>query len=738
MANEQEKQGVLQRLDSNGELNTDIKIPDGLLYLVDGYLDYAKEVAVDRAIVEIDGLKKAQRRIMYTAHESKATKLVKSNKLANDTTNLHPHSADSVYKTLVKLVSKTNVMQTPLLDGKGDLGLLNTTEPPAAARYTEVKMSKFAEELFRELQGVLMVMSEDGKHTEPILLPVSFPLILCNVSTGIGVGLASELISYNFHDVLKIVKEFLQYGYVKSVLVPDFTSKGLIVNEPQVFEKLMETGRGKITLRGKWHIDGKQIIVTEFPYYTTVTSIKKKIDLADIQGVSSVNDSSDIEGNRLTITCRNKKVVEEVLNEVLRVSDLQMAHTVNSMVVVDNMPQLIGVNEIIAKWVDFRRGVLIKHYKAQLEAVVYKIPRYAILSDLIGTEEKRNKFIATLSDKSAEGGEQGGRKLLIEWYTSWGLTTEIINTILDMKLRSLSAVARVNNTLASLKAEKVELEGYLTDIDAVINRQMDELNVRYNLPRQTEITDVAYDFEATKPEKVKIEAVKVLATIQGKFIKKVRYNQLVEGALSRGEVQGEVCMSDDIMCLIDTQGRMIRVNLENIPFHSMNEIGLYIPVYAELEDDFDLVTSMLIQPKTVGYAYSDGYVSVVDYNEWVGNKRMTKVLLKGVSPLSRMIISEFSMDKEYLFVLTNKGRFCFKENNFRVGSRTSRTKLVDLGTDETVAVLLALDVEEAQALVSNTGTYADKLSYLKQGDNFNNDVYNKLLTGKSISEALTV
>ena len=210
-------------------------LPQSLNHLVDGYLDYAKEVILERAIPNIDGFKPSQRRILYAMkyleRDTDLMKdLTKSAGVVGTTMKIHPHGDASIYETMVRMTDCSEYLNTPFIKGKGSFGhVFSTDEKPAASRYTECMFTKIASECFKGMNGIEMIPSYDNKLKEPLLLPISFPAILCNTSQGIAVGIASNIPSFNFHEVNKATIEFIKTGDIKKALAPDFTTGGCYV-----------------------------------------------------------------------------------------------------------------------------------------------------------------------------------------------------------------------------------------------------------------------------------------------------------------------------------------------------------------------------------------------------------------------------------------------------------------------------------------------------------------------------
>lgn len=690
-------------------------LSEGAVFLVENYGEYAKEILLSRAVPNIDGFKPSQRRILYAMRELEKVKgMTKSSAVVGTVLKLHPHGDTSAYETLVRQVDKHKAISTPFIVGKGSFGNIVTSDSPAAMRYTDVDFSAISDELFGELKSVKMIPTEDGHYKEPVTLPVSFPNILVNASSGIAVGLSSNILPNNFHDVIKAAIELEETGKIEKPLVPDFPTGGEVVYNEKELDRIMRKGKGKVRLRGTWEIQGKSIFITSVPYYAKVDSIKKKSML--IEGVSSVKDLADIKHTvRLEIICKNKNVVGQVLHEVLRTTDLQMNMTSNTVVIIDDRPRIIGVTELLSEWLTFRKGVVAKDLQMQIESLNRTIRRLEVFTDLLGNEKRRNEFLETLVKST----DSKARQLLIGWYSDADKDT--VDYILDLKVRQFSNYEGRMKTLNSNRQVLKDTEYALENISETIIKQLKDINARYSFPRQTTVTDVDYDFSDYSKEQEKV-VVPVIFNLTDKFIKKVENNRINES------LEGIRCMSNDVISLIDNQGRLFRVDLDKLDFSSMSDRGIYLPTYLEIKDDFEIVVEELIENKKVGYVYPDGYVTVVDYGEWVNGQRTTKVTQNGVYEYSEDIMAEFSLDSNYLYAQTNKGRFGFFTTDFKIKNRTARTKVIkELRKDEYVTTAVPVSFSEMSNLVTNSVGYLGALNFLETTDKFDGDYLKELL-----------
>ena len=697
-------------------------LPKSLNHLVDGYMDYAKEVILERALPGIDGFKPSQRRILYAMKylekDTDLTKdLTKCAGIAGTTMKIHPHGDASIYETMVRMTDCAMYLNTPFIKGKGSFGhVFSTDEKAAASRYTECMFTKVAEECFKGMDGIEMIPSYDNKLKEPLLLPISFPSILCNTSRGIAVGIATEIPSFNFHEVNKATIEYLKTGDISKALAPDFTTGGKYILNESELKKLMNTGSARIKLRGKWHVEGKVIVIDEIPYYTTLEEIKNAIK--DLPGVNDVKDESDRNGLKLTIECGTKKLVDGVLKEVLRVSNLQMQITSNIVVIIDNEPRIVGVKEVIKEWVRFRSDVLRTEISKDIDRLNALIERYDILVDLM-TTDKRDVFLNTLL-KDETSDYQPTKDLLRCYYPN--VEEAIFDWILDRSLRSLKGVGnKQRNYLEELKVEKASQEADLANVEGRIIRELEELNKKYKFPRRTEITTEDYTFDEVK--KSKPEPIPVLVQCNGMFIKKLK--NIPTNAALDGVVK---CMSDGMISYLDSKGRLLRVQLDQIDFNTANEKGTYLPRYFGDDKEFEILDIAVVANKKMGYMYEDGFIAVIDYNEWYSAKRKLKITEDGLAPkFIDMLVGRVRLDRGYIVIKTKKGKMAILESKFIEKKRTARTKLIRLGKDDKIVEVTSMLEENLAELFTDPERFKGALRVVNKKDGFNKEFYDKMV-----------
>ena len=618
-------------------------------------------------------------------YKNKMKDLTKSATVCGKVLEFHPHSDASVYETSLSMVDSSEYTQFPYIHGKGNFSKVYFSDKdsqPASSRYTEMCLSEKADTMFGEMNGVEFQPTEDAHTTEPVLLPTSFPNILTTPTMGIAVGIACNIPSFNFNEVLDATIEYIENGKISKVIAPDFNCGGEYVLNNNALRQIMLEGRGSIKIRGKWHYEGKDIVITELPYYTRINDILTAA--RTLPGVVNANDETDLQGMRVRITCQNKNIVDTVLLHLLKDTKLQYAAGVNIGVVINNEPKFIGVIEVIDEWVKFRRSVLNKQYTQNLEGVREEMRRPAALIRLISNQELKEKFLDAMKISHIEA-----EKVLKEAMPD--VEQDIIDYILDRKLREFADCEARKKQYQNLLDKEKDIVWALENIDKVIIGQLKALNNKYKIPRKTTIVSNDYSFESIEEAASSIREVKdygIYVQVKGLYIKKMR--------TFMGDRSTVIsCHNSDVLSLLDNQGRLLRIPLNQVPDCVADGIGSYIPTLFDIDKDMAILDWDIIGKDRVhNYLYKDGYASRLDLSEWAGVSHLTRIIQNGVAPsYIHLIRAKFNEDG-YLLVITKNGYCGIMDTHFKAKSRTARTKVINVSKDDEITVLAPITKQE--------------------------------------------
>jgi DNA gyrase subunit A len=477
------------------------------------YLDYAMSVIVGRALPDVrDGLKPVHRRVLFSMNENGLQPNrahAKSARIVGDVMGkYHPHGDSAIYDTLVRMAQDFS-MRNMLVDGQGNFGSLDD-DPAAAMRYTEARLAPIAREMLRDLDAdtVDFVPNYDGQNQEPVVLPARFPNLLVNGSSGIAVGMATNIPPHNLRETIAATIAYIDdpdietVGLMQHIKGPDFPTGGAILGLTGIKEAY-ETGRGRIRVRAKAHIEeGKQgkdlIVVTELPYMVKKGGdsglIKKIADLhaeKKLSEITNIEDHSDRRGMRIVIELKREANPKVVLNKLYKHTPLQTTFGVNMVALVDNVPRTLPLRSVIHNYVQHQREVIVRRSKHELRSLEARVHR---LEGLLIALEHLDEVIALIRGSRDRDVARTG---LMERY---GLTQIQAQAILDLRLQQLTALEAdsIKREHADLVERIKELRTLLGNEDMVlglIKEELEEIADRYGDERRTMIAPSEDDID---------------------------------------------------------------------------------------------------------------------------------------------------------------------------------------------------------------------------------------------------
>ncbi|MFC2113849.1 DNA gyrase subunit A [Bacteroidota bacterium] len=491
-----------------GEFQGRIVSVDVNEHMKSAYIDYSMSVIVSRALPDArDGLKPVHRRVLFGMRElgvlhNRSYK--KSARIVGEVLGkYHPHGDTSVYDTMVRMAQPWS-LRYPLVDGQGNFGSVDG-DSPAAMRYTEARLKRIAEELLIDIdkETVDFRPNFDESLEEPSVLPAKFPNLLVNGSSGIAVGMATNIAPHNLSEVIDGIMQYIDNPEItvlelmQYVKAPDFPTGGIIYGYSGVKEAL-ETGRGRIVIRGKAEIEEhengrERIIVTEIPYLVNKsTMIIKTVDMVVdkvIEGISDIRDESDRDGMRIVYELKREANAQVVLNLLFKYTPLQSSFSVNSIALVKNRPRNMNLKDMMQVFVDHRHEVVVKRTEYELREAE---KRAHILEGLIIAVDNLDEVISLI--RSSQTPEEA-RNGLIERFSLSDLQAR---AILDMRLQKLTGLE-----IDKLRAEFDELMKFITRMKEILENkeirmqiikdELFEIKERYGDERRTEIVHSAED-----------------------------------------------------------------------------------------------------------------------------------------------------------------------------------------------------------------------------------------------------
>ena len=552
------------------------------------FLAYSMSVIIQRALPDVrDGLKPVHRRILYTMYEDGLTpdkKYLKCATTVGDTLGrYHPHGDASVYDAMVRLAQKFS-MRYPLVDGHGNFGSVDG-DPPAAYRYTESKMAKMAMNMLTDIdkETVDWAPNYDDRRKEPVVLPSRYPNILVNGSVGIAVGMATNIPPHNLGEVidgLKLVAENPDCTLdelMEKIKGPDFPTGGIIMGRAGI-RAAYATGRAKITLRSKTNIEeihGRNcIIVTEIPYMVNkarlIESIAQLVKDKRLDGIHFIRDESDRSGMRIVIELKKDANPQIVLNKLFSFTQLQDTVGVIMLALVNGVPKVMSLKEILEEYLDFQIEVITRRTKFELKKAK---EREHILQGLVIALDYIDEVIKIIR---ASAGPAEAKAALIERF---GITEVQAEYIANMRLIQLSGLERqkIYDELAALEEKIADFEDILANrqrvIDIVVS-ESEEIAAKFSDERRTEIQTISgeVDIEDLIPEDMNVIALTnngyIKRTSSSEYAVQRRGGRGVSGMKQRDEdfvASMHVCSTHDNVLFVTDRGVMFKLKCFEIP-----------------------------------------------------------------------------------------------------------------------------------------------------------------------------
>ena len=495
------------------------------------YMPYAMSVIVSRAIPEIDGFKPSHRKLLYTMYKMglQSGGRTKSANIVGQTMKLNPHGDAAIYETMVRLARGNETLLHPFVDSKGNFGKVYSRDMAyAAPRYTEAKLEPICNELFRDidLDTVDMVDNYDATMLEPTLLPTSYPNVLVNPNQGIAVGMASNICSFNLKEVCDTAIALMrdpEHDILSTLPGPDFSTGGELLFDEAQTRAVYETGRGSFRLRAKWRYlkEGNLIEIYEIPYTTSTEVIMDKVaDLikaGKIKEIADMRDETDLGGLKLTIDLKRGADPEKLMQKLFRTTALQDSFACNFNILIEGMPKVMGVREILQEWTAWRTGCVKRRIYFQKQK---KAERLHLLKGLEKILLDIDKAIDIIRHTELES------EVVPNLMIGFGIDEIQANFVAEIKLRNLNReyILKHTRTIADLEKEIAELEDTLKStrkLQKVIVTELNAVVKKYGQPRKTEILYTAAEEaeESEEEEQIPETPVHVFVSKQGSLKK---------------------------------------------------------------------------------------------------------------------------------------------------------------------------------------------------------------------------
>ena len=697
------------------------------------FIDYAMSVIVARALPDVrDGLKPVHRRILYGMNELGVTPDKPHKKSARITGDVmgkyHPHGDSAIYESMVRMAQWWSYRHM-LVDGHGNFGSMDG-DGAAAMRYTEARMSKIALEMLRDInkKTVDFIDNYDGTEREPVVLPARFPNLLVNGTTGIAVGMATNIPPHNLGETIDAVKllmanpEATTRDIMEVMPGPDFPTGALVMGRSGI-HRAYETGKGSITLRAKSEIEmtksGKErIVITEFPYMVNKAKLHEHIvRLAQekrIEGITAVRDESNRDGVRFIIEVRRDASANVILNNLYKLTSVQTNFSFNMLAIVDGAPKILSVKEILTHYIAHQKEVVTRRTQFDKEKAE---ARAHILEGLLIALDNIDEVINIIRGSETDAIAQA------ELMSRFDLSERQSQAILDMRFRSLTGLQRDKiqkeyDELLALIADLIDILAKPERVVAIITEEMEEIKRKFADARRTEL--LVGEVLSVEDEDL-IEEEDVLITLSNKgYIK--RLNQDEFRAQNRGGrgVQGSGVSDEDFikhmvststhdhLLFFTNRGRVYRMKAYEIPEYGRQAKGLPIVNLLKLDDGETIQTVINVeksdQERFLLFTTLRGVVKRTNANHF-SNIRTNGLKALNLREDDELVNVLLTTGQEELIIGTHNGYSVrFKENILRdMGRSATGVKGVNLRDGDFVVGSSTINNNQEVLVVSENG-----------------------------------
>lgn len=686
----------------------------------EAYLNYSLSVIVSRALPDVrDGLKPVHRRILFAASElnllhNKPHK--KSARVVGEVLGkYHPHGDAAVYDAMVRMAQDFN-QRYQLIDGHGNFGSIDG-DSPAAMRYTEVRLTEIAEDLLTDINHntVDFIDNFDGSLTEPVILPAQLPNLLINGTSGIAVGMSTDIPPHNIGEIIDGTLHLLKHPnarletLMKYIPGPDFPTGANIVGNNGIIDAY-KTGKGKIILRATTNVEKigrkKAIIITEIPYQLNksrlIEEIADVVNKGKVENISDLRDESDQEGLRIVVELKNTADSELVLNRLYKYTSLQTSYRINMLALVGKKPEVMNLSTILQHFIDFRREVITRRTNYRLDKAR---SRYHILQGLIKAIDKLDLVISIIRNSSSttEAKEELQNKL--------NISEEQAKAILEMRLQRL-----VGMETEKLHTEARKLSEDITDYEEILanNEKLDELlkdellaiKKHYNDKRKTAIIEDEKKAEISKEDLIK-EKKAIVTFSYRKNIKRTSSKEFTRRGKNDYILNVVSGSSLDNLLFFTQSGQVYSLPIHNIPEHHGLSTGDNIKKYLKIPLKENIIGTISLneenKEKYITMVTVQGQVKKTIGNEYVTNYTSLKAinLNKGDSVINVRITD----GNQEILLATYKGQTIrFKENTVSDTGRITQGSIgIKLKKDDRVVNFNLVKKEDYVISISNKG-----------------------------------
>lgn len=639
--------------------------------LKNNYMPYAMSVILSRAIPEIDGLKPSHRKLLYTMYNMGLLQggTVKSANIVGRTMQLNPHGDGPIYDTMVRLSSGNESLLYPYIQSKGNFGKAYSKNMMyAASRYTEAKLAPICHELFDDIKSdtVDFVDNYDNTMKEPTLLPVTFPSILCNVTTGIAVGMASSIASFNLKEICDTTVALMKnpdHCVSDTLVAPDFVGGGFVLYDKEELDKIYETGRGSVKVRARYSYDKKYncIDITQIPPTTTSEAvIDKVVELVKsnkIKEISDIRDETDLSGLKITIDLKRGTDPDMFMNKLYKMTPLQDTFSCNFNVLIKGRPVVLGVKGILNEWIDFRLECIRRRISFNLDKKKKQLHLLKGLSKILLDIDKAIKIVRETDNEN---------EVVPNLMIGFGIDEVQAEYVAEIKLRHLNReyILKRIKDIELLENDIETLEATLQSknkMKKIIISELETVSNKYDTGRKS---DVLYDVEevdVTETVEIADYPVTLFLSEQG-YLKKIKTanlrlsgeQKLKEGDKMLPEIE---CSNKDELLFFTNMCQVYKSKADDFIDSKASVLGEYVPSKLEMQENEQVVYMAVVNDYS-GYmlfAFENGKFAKVDMASYA-TKTNRKKLINAYSSKAPLAQAMYIREDTDIVLCSSSGR----------------------------------------------------------------------------------
>ncbi len=564
----------------------------------ENYMPYAMSVILSRAIPEIDGFKPSHRKLLYTMYKMGLLTggRTKSANIVGQTMRLNPHGDIAIYDTMVRLSRGYEALLHPYIDSKGNFGKFYSRDMAwAASRYTEAKLDSICSELFKDIDKdtVDFVDNYDNTMKEPALLPATYPSVLVNANTGIAVGMASSICSFNLKEICDTTVALMKnadHDISSTLPAPDFSGGGQIIYDKRVFDEIYKTGRGSFKMRSKYSYDKSAncLDITGIPQSTTSEAIIEKViqlvKAGKLKEISDIRDETGLDGLKITIDLKRGTDPDKLMLKLYKMTPLEDSFSCNFNVLIGGVPRVLGIKELLDEWIAFRVECVRRRTYFDLNKKKDKLHLLKGLQAILLDIDKAIKIVRETPEES---------QVVPNLMAGFGIDELQAEYVAEIKLRHLNReyILKRTEEIENLEKEIAELEGVLASkakIKKIIEKELAEVGKRFGQPRKSILIYADEIQTAEEEEEAPDYSVNIFYTKEGYF-KKILPQSLrmsSEQKLKEGDsvAYSNECSNNDELLFFTDKAQVYKTKVNEFKETKASTLGDYVPAKLNMDE----------------------------------------------------------------------------------------------------------------------------------------------------------